>query len=306
MTANGMNKSIRWGLIANTLMQAEPCDMDRLRGIATLGDNYDFETLWVPDHLIFHTPILDATAAVSILGALTHRVNVGTNILQLPLRRAVDVAKAYSTISYLTGGRVILGVGVGGEFDAEWRAAGVDPRTRGKRCDEAIEALKWYWDGSTESGEYFESPGIAIAPGPVGGRVPIWIGGRKAAAVSRAARCDGSINMWVTAERCAEIRRDIIDIRGSDDDFTFGVVLPTRIADNRKVALEEISDALSSMTFDPRDREDYMAFGSANDISDDIGRYMEAGIQHVAFYVPGTNWTEQVTRLATEVFPLFT
>src|SRR4051794_1550484 len=115
-------------------MEFEPCGFERLAEAAMLGDEHGFETLWVGDHLLFSAPILDATVAVATLGALTKRVNVGTNVLQLPLRRPIDVAKAYSSLSFVTGGRVILGIGVGGHFEPEWMAAGVDRRQRGALC----------------------------------------------------------------------------------------------------------------------------------------------------------------------------
>ncbi|MBA0126791.1 LLM class flavin-dependent oxidoreductase [Haloechinothrix sp. YIM 98757] len=278
--------------------------MERLREAATLGDEYGFDVLWVGDHLLYPTPILDSAVSVALLGSMTERVNVGTNVLQLPLRRPIDVAKTYATISHLTGGRVILGIGVGGEYTPEWEAAGVDPRRRGKRCDEAIDALKWYWDGQRAEGEYATSPGVAVAPPPVGGHVPIWVGGRSGAAVRRAARCDGTLNMWVSPARCAAIRQEVIEARGGAEDFTFGLELLTRIDDSKDLARRSIHQSLRKLDLDPEALEKYTAFGTPEDVVECVQEYVEAGVQHVSFYVPGPDWSDQARALATKVMPL--
>lgn len=304
---SGDGSALRFGLLVPTLMDTEPCGMARLAEAAVIGDEYPFETLWVGDHLLFHTPILDSTVAVSALAVMTRRVKVGTNVLQLPLRRPLDVAKSFATISHLSGGRVILGVGVGGEFEPEWRGAGVDTRQRGARCDEAIEFLRHYWRGDQAQGRFSTSPGLPVMPGPRGGRVPIWVGGRSAPAIRRAARCDGSLNMWVSTRRYAEIRDEILGLRAEAEEpgeFTFGLELLTCIDDDREAARTETRAALARFGLDPDATERYTAFGKPEDVAEYVAAYVRAGVQHVSFYLPGFGWSEQARRLATEVLPL--
>lgn len=299
--------TVGFGLLVPTLMEFEPCGMDRLREAAEIGDGFDFDVLWVGDHLLFSSPILDSTAAVAILGALTTRVKVGTNVLQLPLRRPIDVAKSYATISHLTGGRVVLGVGVGGEFETEWHAAGVNPRERGARCDEAIDTLGWLWEGRTASGRFSSSPGLAIDPPPVGGRVPIWVGGRAEAAVRRAARCDGSLSMWVSPRRCSEIRAQISELRSGDvEGFTFGLELLAHVDDDLARARHDVREAIRRLNLDPDKIEKYTAYGPPERVAEQVAQYVDAGIGHVSFYLPGEGWSEQAKRVASEVIPLVT
>jgi alkanesulfonate monooxygenase SsuD/methylene tetrahydromethanopterin reductase-like flavin-dependent oxidoreductase (luciferase family) len=295
---------LRFGLLVPTLMDTEPCGLARLAEAAVIGDEYPFETLWVGDHLLFHTPILESTVAITVLATMTRRVNVGTNVLQLPLRRPLDVAKTFASISHLSGGRVIMGIGVGGEFEPEWQAAGVSPRERGARCDEALDFLHWYWQGKQVDGRFAVSPGVPITPGPVGGQVPVWVGGRGAAAIRRAARCDGSLNMWVSPHRYAEIRAEILRRRAGRDGFTFGLELLTCIDDDREAARQETRRALERFRLDPDATERYTAFGPPADVAEYVARYARAGVQHVSFYLPGFGWSEQARRLATEVLPL--
>jgi alkanesulfonate monooxygenase SsuD/methylene tetrahydromethanopterin reductase-like flavin-dependent oxidoreductase (luciferase family) len=287
-----------------TLMEFEPCGFDRLKEAAQLAEEHGFEALWVGDHLLFSAPILDATVAVAMLAALAERVRVGTNVLQLPLRRPVDVAKAYSTLSYLTGGRAILGVGVGGGFLPEWDAAGVDPTKRGALCDAAIEALGWYWEGTRHTGEYWHSPGVPMQPEPVGGRVPIWVGGRVDAAIRRAARCDGTLNMWVSPRRYHQIRERIVELRGDLDGFTIGLELLACIDDDVDRARYRVREQLRRLHLDPDRLEKYTAYGPPDRVAGQIAEYESVGVDHVSVYLPTQTWSEAAFRLATEVMPM--
>jgi len=295
---------VRFGLMIPTLMEFEPCGFDRLKEAAQLAEDHGFEALWVGDHLLFSAPILDATVAVAMLAALTERVRVGTNVLQLPLRRPVDVAKAHSTLSYLTGGRVILGVGVGGGFPPEWDAAGVDPTKRGALCDAAIDALGWYWEGTRHAGKYWHSPGVPMQPEPVGGRVPIWVGGRVDAAIRRAARCDGTLNMWVSPRRYHQIRERIVELRGDLDGFTVGLELLACIDDDVDRARYRVREQLRRLHLDPDRLEKYTAYGPPERVAGQIAEYGSAGVDHVSVYLPTQTWSEAAWRLATEVMPM--
>lgn len=292
-----------FGLLVPTLMEFEPCAMDRMREAAELGDQY-FDVLWVGDHLIYRSPILDSTVSVALLGSLTTKVRVGTNVLQLPLRRPLDVAKSFSTISHLFDGRVILGIGIGGEFAPEWDAAGISTRERGARCDEAIDMLHWLWDGHAKQGTYGMSPGVPILPSPAGGRVPIWVGGRADAAIRRAARCDGAINIWVSPDRCRQIQERVTELRPQGtDDFTFALELLGHVDDVPDVARAKVRGALVRLGLDPDALERYTAFGTPEQVAERVVEYVRAGVQHISFYLPGEGWSVQARRIAEEVLP---
>lgn len=296
---------VGFGLLVPTLMEFEDCGMEQLREAAAIGDDGDFDVLWVGDHLMFSSPILDATVSVATLAALTHRVSVGTNVLQLPLRRPIDVAKSFATISHLTSGRVVLGIGVGGGFLPEWEAAGISVRERGARCDAALEMLDALWEGTESDGRYDRSPGLAIDPPPVGGRVPIWVGGRAEAAVRRAARHDGSLNIWVSPERCRSIREQITEWRdGSVEGFTFGLELLGHVEDDLDSARRSTRAAIERLSLDADALEKYTAFGPPEIVAERVLDYVEAGVTHVSFYLPGAGWSEQARRIADEVLPL--
>jgi probable F420-dependent oxidoreductase len=124
-------------------------------------------------------PILEALMTLAHLAAVTARVTLGTEVLVLPQRHPLLVAKQVSTLDTLSGGRVRLGVGVGWQA-SEYEALGEDFGTRGARMDEAIRLLRACWSDAQVD---FESPhyrvtAIAMEPKPPQGRqLPIWIGG---------------------------------------------------------------------------------------------------------------------------------
>ena len=154
-------------------------------------------------------PILEALMALSHIAAVTERIGLGTEVLVLPQRQPVLVAKQVSTLDTLSGGRVRLGVGVGWQ-ESEYDALEEDFRTRGRRMDEAIELLRAYW-GDTQvdyRGAFYSSTAMAMEPKPPQGRnLPIWVGGGSERALRRVGElADGWLATAITdpavAARC--------------------------------------------------------------------------------------------------------
>lgn len=135
-------------------------------------------------------PFIDPVIGMAWAAAATNRIEVGTNILVLPQRQPAVLAKEIATVDSFSGGRALLGVGAGWAKE-EFDAVGVDFRTRGKRTDEAITALRALWrdEVSTFRGEHFAFAGAYSYPKPArAGGVPILIGGESRAAMRRVAR----------------------------------------------------------------------------------------------------------------------
>ena len=143
---------------------------------------------WWPDDL----PWADPWVTLAALGASTTKLEFATNIYLLGLRDPFTAAKAVSTASVLTGGRVRCGVG-SGWIREEYDIVDIDFDDRGKRIDEMIEVMRLLWSGKTVShhGQRFSFDDALMAPAPPGGDVPILVGGSSKPALRRAARNDG-------------------------------------------------------------------------------------------------------------------
>lgn len=292
------------GLMTPTVFAAEPFDLDGLRTAAEIGDAGGYECVWVGDHLLWHAPVLDPFVALGVLAAHTKRARIGTNIFQLAMRAPVVTAKAFATLDYLTNGRTILGVGVGGEYPAEWEAAGVSVRERGARTNEALEMLTALWAGEPRAGEFYEAPGVPLDPSPRA-PIPIWVGGRSEAALRRAARWNGFIGYMLSARRFAETREQLLDFGVSPESFRFGLQFMTRVGDTKEEAAQVAVTALSStygMDATPMGR--YLAAGTPEGIAEFVSTYTDAGLNHASFYCHGPGWVEQAQMLTEEVLPL--
>jgi probable F420-dependent oxidoreductase len=191
------------------------------KDVAVAADELGFESLWVPEHLVFatdlslavypgtsdpgikpSTPLFDAPAYLCWLAALTTRIRLGTAVHLFALRHPFVSARAFATLDTVSGGRAICGVGAGW-YRGEWDAAGIPFETRGARLDEAVDVARRLWTEPVvaHSGRFYAFPEVAFEPKPVQERLPVLCGGESAAALRRAARLgDGWISMPHTLE----------------------------------------------------------------------------------------------------------
>jgi probable F420-dependent oxidoreductase len=156
-------------------------DMGRyLRRAEDLG----FDAALSIDHLLLTPPAyactwLEPVSLLSALAGVTRTIKLGTMILVLPLRNPVHFAKEWATLDFLSGGRTILGIGVGWH-EQEFALMGVPHRERGRRMDEMIEAITALWagDGVSYRGKYYRFENLSIDPKPLQQpHPPIWMGG---------------------------------------------------------------------------------------------------------------------------------
>ncbi|HET9094924.1 MAG TPA: LLM class flavin-dependent oxidoreductase, partial [Solirubrobacteraceae bacterium] len=169
----------------------------RFVAAARLAEDLGFDAVWVGDHLHVPSPVYDSTVALAAVAASTQRIQLGFGVMLLGLRHPAWVAKQLTTIDALAPGRLLLGVGVGGEFPAEFAALGLDVHQRGRLLDRALAELPDWLLGRTTP---------ALAP-PMSGLPPLWVGGRSDAALRRAARLgDGWLGTWMSPERVLEVR----------------------------------------------------------------------------------------------------
>jgi probable F420-dependent oxidoreductase len=144
---------------------------------------------------------------LAYVAAHTTNIKLGTAILILPQRNPVITAKEVATLDHLSGGRVVLGVGVGWLAE-EFAALNVAFGERGRRLDEYIAVMRALWTGDKASfdGDYFRFTDCISRPRPVNGSVPVAIGGHSPAAARRAGRLgDAFFPMSPSLEALAEV-----------------------------------------------------------------------------------------------------
>jgi len=193
---------------------------------ARLAEELEFESVWVVDHVVmcpkyesrypydpsgrspFHADVVqpDPLVWLSYVAAATRRIQLATGILILPQRNPVVLAKTLASLDRLSGGRLLLGTGVGWVRE-EAEAVGTRFSDRGRRADEAIEAMRALWREPLSSyhGEFVRFDDVVSRPKPVrAGGPPIIVGGHSRAAARRAGRLgDGYYPLGVVGDELA-------------------------------------------------------------------------------------------------------
>jgi len=179
------------------------------RRLAVAAEAAGFESLLVIEHVVWptryestypysptgrlpggpETLLPDPLIWMAFAAAVTSRLRFMTGVLILPQRNPVVLAKEVATLDFMSGGRIELGIGVGW-LQEEFAALGVPFAHRGRRADEAIQAMRALWarDDASFQGEYVAFQGMSCNPKPTQGRVPIVVGGHTEIAARRAGR----------------------------------------------------------------------------------------------------------------------
>jgi len=195
--------------------------------VALEADRLGFESVWLPEHLVLpvemggspfaeaeHPPVPPSAPVYEPFGYLcylagrTSQIRLGTHVYLLGLRHPFVAARAVQTLDIVSGGRAEVGVGAGW-LRSEWNAAGLDPATRGRRLDEALEVCKRLWTDEVveHRGEFYQFDPVMFEPKPVQKpHPPVSVGGESDAALRRAARHgDGWVGMKHTPTSCLEL-----------------------------------------------------------------------------------------------------
>lgn len=195
---------------------------------ATTVDDAGYDAIWVFDHVVLQkeqqskypysvdgmlgfrptNDFLEPLTQLAYLAGVTKRAKLGTSVLVLPMRHPVLHAKIMSTIDHVSGGRFILGAGVGW-WKEEFEVLGVPFERRGKRMDECLQLLRALWTEEYVDfrGEFYECVDWACNPKPARpGGIPIWLGGESRKQLERVGKYgDG----WhATAASLGTLRQD--------------------------------------------------------------------------------------------------
>jgi alkanesulfonate monooxygenase SsuD/methylene tetrahydromethanopterin reductase-like flavin-dependent oxidoreductase (luciferase family) len=224
----------------------------------------------------------------------------------------VPVARALSTLSSLAPGRVIFGVGIGGEDRHEVEVCGVDPRTRGKRCDASLTIHTALLRGEevTHHDQFFDIERCSVLPAPTP-RIPLLVGGRSDAAVRRAGRFgDGWLGTWCSPRRFAQA----IDLCGETASSSGRHVVDWRhklqpwvgLGRTREEARTHVATAMEHFYGLPFESfEKYTPYGTAEDVAEGLRPYVEAGVHEFDLSLCGPS-AETSIDMAGEVKRLLT
>ena len=303
--------------------RTEPADapwlprIDELVNLVKLVDDCGYDSLWAGDHISFPVAILDPLLQLAQAAVVSRRLTLGTSVLLLPLRHPTPVAKQVITLDHLTEGRLILGVGVGGEFPREYAACDVPHNQRGARLAEGVTVLRKFFTGNpaTHHGKFygpFQDVPMQPPPRQPGGP-PIWFGGRQQPALRRIGRLgDGYLAYVVTPEmyRTALETIDQAAMQAGRDPIAFGTghLLFTRLDHTYQAALDHATETLSiryAMDFRSAAQR-YCALGTPQMVAERIRQFHAAGVRHVILDMlgPYEQRNQQIAWFANDALPL--
>jgi alkanesulfonate monooxygenase SsuD/methylene tetrahydromethanopterin reductase-like flavin-dependent oxidoreductase (luciferase family) len=262
-----------------------PAGAAGLRDYAARAEAAGVDRLFTGDHVAFRGGQgFDGLVTATALAVAAPRLTVQTAVYLLPLRHPVPVARQVVTLAGLAPGRLVFGVGLGGEDPAELRACGVDPATRGRRMDEALAVLRPLLDGAevTLDGDFFHLDRVRILPAPQP-PVPVVIGGRSDAALRRVARYgDGWLGLWVSPARYASatalIAKYAADAGRDMPAWQHGMHVWCGLGASLGAARDRLSAVMEGFYRVPFGKfEKYSPCGTAGHIAESLRPYVEAG-----------------------------
>ncbi|MCH8226079.1 MAG: LLM class F420-dependent oxidoreductase [Chloroflexi bacterium] len=296
---------------------------ENLRSLAQRAEDLGFDSVWVSDHVVVprhvesfypyapdgvptfrpDLPYFEPLAALNFLAGCTQRVRLGTHVLILPYRNPVVTAKTLATLDVLSGGRVILGAGVGW-MEEEFLALGLDTyHQRGAVTDDYIRLFKELWtkDEPEFHGEHYQVSGVGFEPKPVQKpHLPIWIGGHTGPAIRRAAQLgDGWMPIGLRPPAILEpeelavkiARLRTLTVRAGRPENAVAVCFSTGVTFN-----------------DTPGPSRQMVTGRPEQIAADLRQYQDLGVENFIFNFPGADSAagiqESMERFSREVMPL--
>jgi alkanesulfonate monooxygenase SsuD/methylene tetrahydromethanopterin reductase-like flavin-dependent oxidoreductase (luciferase family) len=276
------------------------------------------DSLWVGGHVTGPNEFSELMVNLARLAVVSSRVVVGAAALVLPLYPPAIVAKQIADLDRYTGGRIVLGVGTGGDYPEEFRACEIPLEHRGARLTEGIEVLRAFWTGQevTHDGRFYHIDRAHIAPvPPQGSAIPIIIAGRSKAIRRAALVGDGWMPYFFSARAYADSVRAITELgHGADRDlsrfhwyhYTFVLL------DDDESGARERAAAFLGAGFRGVPGQDYSplidkvaAVGNASTVTSRLQSYVDAGVRHFIFspLTGGAERGDMLSRLLDEVVP---
>jgi probable F420-dependent oxidoreductase len=275
-----------------------------------------FDQVSAGEHLFFHGPTANSFVTLAAAAGATERIRLLSALTIVPVYPPAILAKLVSSLDQVSGGRFDFGVGVGGEYPKEFEAAGVDPKQRGARTEEALEVLRPLLAGEelTHDGKFSHFPGVTLQPAAVQKPgPPIWMGGRKPAAMRRAGRfADVWLPYMYTPEQLddslTKVNEYAVEYGRPEGALRGAVYCWAALHPDAATARQQVIDVVSTVyqqDFTPlADR--YLLHGDPERVIGRLREYHQAGARDLVF--TAAEWdpakrADMLSLLAKEVLP---
>ena len=259
-----------------------------------------------------------ALPALAVAAGATESIRLLSSIVLAPFYHPLMLARMTATLDAASNGRLTLGVGIGGEYPAEFAAAGLRVNQRGRRTNECLEVLRRLWSGDRVAfaGRHFRLDAMLNPPPVQRPHPPVWVSGRRDAAMRRAARLgDGWLPYFYDPPRYRDSVAKIRQIAAADgrdlDGFQWGffpyIALYPTAAEAAQVAAAQLGGQyLYGGEFINIVRR-YCLLGTPEQCAARLREYADAGARHIVFSIacPPQDRERHLEEIAGKLIPLF-
>ena len=285
-------------------------------------EDLGYEYISVGEHFMRGDPPGPTHASLPLLGVAagaTEKIRLLSSILLAPFYQPLVLARMTASLDIASGGRLTLGVGVGGEFPVEFEAAGLNVKQRGRRTNECLDAVRRLWTGDSVDfkGRHFSLQHASINPKPTQQpHPPVWVAGRRDAAMHRAVLYgDGWFPYFYSPERYSASVARITGMAEEEDrdlsDFQWAFFPYIAIYPTEQEAAEAAATALGGRYLYGGDFlnivRNYCLLGTPEMCAGRLQEYVDAGARHIVFSVacPRDERVRHIETIASEIIPQF-
>jgi probable F420-dependent oxidoreductase len=289
-----------------------PVDVEHIRNFVIKAETLGYDSLWLQERIISDFAMLEPISLLNYVAAITGKLRLGVSVVLLTLRNPVQLAKSVATLDCISGGRAVLGVGLGGgHLGSHEEVFGYSREKRVRRFTEAVQVIKLLWSEpkATFQGSFWNFKDISMEPKPLQKpHVPIWFGGHHENALKRAVKHGngwmgaGSSSSSAFIRESGMIRRYLEETRR--DPASFGIAKRVYVAvDNDRARAERrlrdwFGRRYKNAELGPR----VSIWGSTDECTEKIQEIVRAGAQHIVFN-PMFEEMEHLELCAKEIMP---
>ena len=289
-----------------------PVDMEHIRKFAAGAETLGYDSLWLQERIVGDFIMLEPVTLLSYVAAITSKLRLGTSVILLPLRNPLQLAKAYATLDCMSGGRAVMGVGLGGgHLGSHEDVFGYTREHRVTRFSEAVQIMKLLWTEPKSSfqGQYWNFRDISMEPKPIQKpHLPLWFGGHHENALRRAVKYGngwmgaGSSSSSAFIRESAMIRRFLDEAKRDPASFTYGKRVYLAVEKDPVRPERRLRDWFPRRYKNADLGRRVSFWGSREECTEMIQELVRAGAQHVVFN-PRFVEMEHLEVCAKEIMP---
>jgi probable F420-dependent oxidoreductase len=291
---------------------AAAADMQHVRNFVVRGEELGYDSLWLQERILSDFSMLEPVTLLSYVAAITQNIDLGVSVILLTLRNPFQLAKSFATLDCMSGGRAIMGVGLGGgHLGSHEEIFGYSKGKRVRRFSEAIEVMKLLWTEPKASfrGSFWSFNDVPMEPKPVRKpHLPLWFGGHHENALRRAVKHGngwmgaGSSSSSMFFREAAAIGRFIDEAKR--DPAAFGIAKRVYLAvdEDKARAERRIREWFGRRYQNAELGPKVCIWGSAAECTEKIRAIVRAGARKIVFN-PMFDEMEHLEICAKEIMP---